>query len=441
MNSLTLKYIKIFSFGIMMSSILHINAEFKTIPYNLFFSVKEYKIKPFKLAKVFKFKALPVLTYNHYDRFSIGLIHFNHILDRKKHNYVIMPVYSFKSKKWNGYFNYHYFKKIKSNQFNSLKTGVQGQLFGTVSYDINSNRYYRLNPFIELNDDYTLKEFIKGKNNYIKNIRLDWVHTGIINKYYELKDTLNNPLLFAYPSVNYFNFIKLSHTFSNFNNDKFPFLINSNIEVAKSFRGPSVSQWAKLWVNLKGKYIFEKKKYFKSSFFAGIFLYQNQFVYGNHQFNAVNVGANDYRMQQVLMGRQENYFTNSLFSRQIIDGNNSSMRHTLYYVNNDKWMLSSNNEITLPGKIPFNLYLDLNYTQSIYYSTNGKNYNKPEIAATMGLNLPIFKEVVEFFMPFYFTKNISSIANKNRFSYGGFKFNINKLHPLDWKINALKNPL
>ncbi len=412
------------------------------IPYKNLSLDNNFKIKPLKLVKVLKFKVLPVVTYNVYDNFSIGLIHFNHLLFRKTHNYAIMPVYSFKNKRWNGYFNYHYFKKIKIHSFNSIKTGIQGQLFGTISYDDKSNQYYRINPFIELNNDYTLRELIKGQNKIISNWRLDWVHTGMTQKYYELKDTLNKPITFEYDNVHFFNFIKLSHSVTNYNNDKFPFQIKSNLEFAQSFRGASsVSQWAKLWVNLKGKYFFDKKKYLKSSFFAGLFLINNQYVWANHQFNVVNVGYNDYRKQQVLMGRQENYFTNSMFSRQVIDGNNESMRHSYLFVNNDKWMLSSNNEITLPGIIPFNLYLDLNYTQSIYYSTNGKNYNKPEISTTIGLNLPIFKEVVELFIPFYFSKNIQVLANKNRFSYGGFKLNLNKLHPMDINSNALKNPL
>lgn len=405
------------------------------------FNENSLKIRPLKVVKLLKFKVLPVVTYNYIDQFSIGLLHFNHLLERKKHNYVIMPVFSLKNKTWNGYFNYHYFKRVKKNQFNSIKTGIQGQLFGTSSFDNKLNSYYRVNPFFELKNDHTLKDQIKGKKKLESIIRLDWVHTGITQKYYELRDTLNNPLLFNYPSVHFFNFIKLSHNINNFNNEKFPFQINSHVELAQSFRALPKSQWIKMWLNIKGKYYFEKKKYFKSSFFAGLFIKHNDFVWGSHQFNSVNTGRNDYTMQQVLIGRQEYYFTNSIFSRQIIDGNNTSMRHVLFFVNNDKWMLSSNNEITLPGIIPFNLYLDLNYTQSIYYSTNGKNYNKPEIAATMGLNLPLFKDVIEFFMPFYFTKNIQTIANKNRFSYGGFKLNLNKLHPMDFSKNVLKNPL
>jgi hypothetical protein len=80
-------------------------------------------------------------------------------------------------------------------------------------------------------------------------------------------------------------------------------------------------------------------------------------------FASGNGSRQDYLAENAMIGRGENYFDKTIFGQQLLEMN-GNLRTVLPVVtgeNTDKWMIAINNEITMPGKIPFNLFFDMSF--------------------------------------------------------------------------------
>ncbi len=177
-------------------------------------------------------------------------------------------------------------------------------------------------------------------------------------------------------------------------------------------------------------FINNKKKYFNSSLFLGLFISKNQNANYLYNFRNVNNSIYDYQYNQILLGRNEDFFIgDNPWKRQIIDANNQSMRFVQNTFSNNRWMISQNNDLALPGYIPFKIYFDWSYIQQMVHSNVGVIYNKPEFLYSVGLSWPILDESVEFFVPLIYSKNLYFTTPKNPLNFYGFKLNLNKLSP------------
>ena len=365
----------------------------------------------------------PILGYNYYDQLYVGAAIFNRSIFRKKLEYILMPAYAFGSKKMVGYGKINAVILPHSPSVYRIETGVQGQSFG-MRYFSHENQYYRTNPYLKL----FLKHHQKISDRFIKQVQLNLYHTGLLKSTYLNDD--NTKL--GFPNNYFYNYCKLSYRFE----DKHPlnnFSLQMNAEAGANYKfGPLQNQYIKTWLNGTFKHQFAKKKFFKSNIYAGIFLYKKGKIV-TQQFNlSSDPDVRDYLYNEVFIGRSEDFFSNNIFGRQISNYNNY-IRNILPTSSANNWIISSTNEMSIPGDIPIRIYLDAGYFQ--YYSTlmNGsKRLNAPEIFATAGVTISAFKETLEIFIPILQSSQFKSIVKYKNYTFTdliGFRLNINQLDP------------
>ena len=334
-----------------------------------------------------------------------------------------MPAYAFGSKKMVGYGKINAVILPHTPSVYRIETGVQGQSFG-MRYFSHENQYYRINPYLRL----FLKHHHKISDRFVKQIQLNLYHNGLLKSNYMYDDSTK----LGFPSSYFYNYCKLSYRFE----DKHPlnnFSFQMNAEAGANYKfGPLQNQYFKTWLNATFKHQFAKKKFFKSSIYAGTFLYEK----GKNtiqQFNlSNNVDARDYLYNDVYMGRSEDFFDNNIFSRQI-SSNNNYIRNVLPTLSANNWIISSSNEMSIPGDLPVRVYLDAMCFQYYSITTNNiKTLSAPEIFATAGVTISAFKETLEIFIPILQSSQFKSIIKYNNYSFRdliGFKLNINQLDP------------
>ncbi len=376
---------------------------------------------PFKLplnnAKI-NMNLSPIIGYNLYDQFYAGAMLFNRTIFRNKFEYNIMPAYSFAKNKLIGFaqLNSLFWRNNGISKFTEF--GIIGQQFGT-DFNAQSNQYFKINPYFRIHFKH------KNPSLYKSNLNLAWTHTGLENQFRTLLDSSNNPIQLE--NFNFFNYLKLEHIFK-FTNAITPTTIRTYAEYGYNYKfGVRNSEYIKIGAELRLKqYLSKDNKYFKTRTFAGIFAHQKGNT-GLQNFYVTN--AIDYTYQQALIGRNETQFSNNIFGNQIID-NESNIRAVVPMSQSSNWIISSNNEITLPGKIPFNIYFDAAFYQIPVGTSTGIKYSKAELYYVSGLSLPIFEDIFEIYLPVYYSKNININSNQiialNKI---GFKLNLNKLNP------------
>ncbi len=365
----------------------------------------------------------PIVGYNLYDQLYAGAVIFNRSLFRKKYEYTLMPAYAFGSKSMVGYGKINGLFFPQSNVIQKIETGVQGQSFG-MRYLSHENQYYRINPYLRI----YLKPHHKLNEQYEKLLQLNFYNTGLRDKTYSYDDSTIN----RFPEYYFFNYINLSYRYEN----KHPinsFSYQLNAEGGSNYKfGPNQNQYIKTWVNAEYKYQYAKKKFFKTTFFAGLFLYEKGNVSSQQFFLFGNNGSRDYLFNQALLGRSESNSSNTIFNRQIIS-TNGNMRNILPSAAAHKWMISCNNEISLPGALPLRIYLDAGvFKYNFITSTSNTNITRPELYATGGFIINAFKETLQIFIPLVQTKQLKKTAsdlNYNFIDLIGFKLNLNKLEP------------
>ncbi len=363
----------------------------------------------------------PIMGANYYDKLYLGAAFYNRTLFRHKFEYIAIPAYAFGSKKMVGYGKINYLIFPKSKRLFKTEAGVQGQSFG-LKYFSHQNQYYRINPY--------LKFYFKHKGSVNdqmdKQLLLNFYHTGLQSTTYLIKDSI--------PAAYFFNYYKLTYSIENKKAIN-SYLIKLNTEYGYNYKfSPGANSYLKIWANGDYKYNYAPKKFFKSSVFAGLFLYKKGDISRQEFYMSGNSGERDYLYSEALAGRSENIFDNNIFGHQVINVN-GNMRNILPSVPTDRWMISAANEISLPGLIPFRIYADLcvyNYLQIINTSSGIiQRMTKPKVHATAGITLPLFHELLEIFVPIFQSKQFLQF---NQYNYSiansiGFKLNLNKLDP------------
>ncbi len=363
----------------------------------------------------------PILGYNYYDKFYLGAAIFNRTMFRKKMEYSLLPAYAFGSKTMVGYGKLNFRFLPLNKKIYKIETGIQGQKFG-----INTNQYYRLNPYLQFN--------FKHKNIATKtienNLLINLYHIGLLQSQYFYLDS-NNQKVFQNLNPNAFmNVVKASYQFENkhkINNWGFA----THLEYGYNYKfNPMATQYGKTWLTGKYHYQYAKNKYLQTDIMAGVFLFTKGNIAMQQFFVGGNNAATDYLYNEATISRSENALSKNLIGHQITNSRNN-MRNIFNIAYNDKWLISCNNEVSLPGIIPLNIYADFAYAQSTFINGNtGQiNYNPAELYTTVGLVLPIYKNVFELFAPIYKSKQFDTFKNYNFAENIGFKLNLNALHP------------
>ncbi len=382
---------------------------------------------PFSLPRYHTVTAVnvcPAIGFNYYDKYYAGAVLFNRTLFRNRFEYILMPAYSFRNERMIGYGRLNLHLLTGAKRVYKVEGGLQGQSFGARIGQI--NQYYRLNPYVRL--------YIKRRDEtpWMKHreLHLNVYHTGMTDPYNHYADTNGMAFRVALPTQYFSNYLRLSHLWIS-DHPIYPYHVKWHAEYAYNYKfGPLENTYLKTWVNAWFKYVFAaRNKFFKTDFFAGVFLMSKGGIDNRRFYLSGNNGNNDYTYSEAMLGRNEGYGSEVLLGRQVIDIN-GNMRNILPLPGTDKWMLALANEVSLPGFIPLRIYLDLGYYPSTVRMNNTLVYTDPELYTTAGVLLPLFKGRLEFFAPFYQSSQFDyNMARKGFLNSIGFKLRLNALDP------------
>jgi hypothetical protein len=292
-----------------------------------------------------------------------------------------------------------------------LETGIKFQRFGNNFAE--PSTYQKIQPYL-------LLQF--NKKEYASN--------SIQVNYFSLTndaEIFNQNLLGEY--------IRATYT-RNYIHPIFPNKFEFNLE---NKHNSKATNYTKIASSLKLKvHLNKQNKYIKTRLFAGLFLNKTGDIYSQSFFASGNGSRQDYLAENALIGRGENYFDKTIFGQQLLEMN-GNLRTVLPVVigqNTDKWMIAINNEITMPGKIPFNLFFDMSFypAKKEVNTIAGKeiSYNNT-LVYVGGISLPLIENHFEIYFPLLYSSPYddllkNGILNNRRI---GFRLNLNALNPFD----------
>jgi hypothetical protein len=374
---------------------------------------------------VLHFNVLPAIGYNFYDKLYLGALVTNQNLFKRNIQLTGLSAYSFYTKRWVGYGQLNLLLLRNKSVFKSLETGIQGQSFGINTFST-ANQYSRINPYLKLKFKHQKFDIINS------GIDLNFYHTDLMNRSKDLIDSIGqiikivfNPYLFNYIKLNYH--YEMSHAI-------IPFKLSVFAEHGYSQQSlSSAANYIKVGFMGDLKYYFSKgNKHYKMRVFAGKFLNTSGNISRQNFFLSANTGRQDYLYEDVLLGRSEGYSDNNIFGQTLIN-RNGNMRINLPLSGTDRWMIAMNNELTLPGKLPFNIFYDLGVFETpVTTNNNVIRYGKATQYGVAGISIPIIQDIFEIYYPFIYSKSIKEIYTINVLDANNImiKLNLNINQPI-----------
>ncbi|MCK4664944.1 MAG: M1 family metallopeptidase [Bacteroidales bacterium] len=370
----------------------------------------------FKKAEPFKLKFLgiienpdntqinfsPLIGWNNYNKLMIGSIFYGAVIPTQKLEYQILPFYSYENKDFAGYSNFNYYIFPNNNFIQNIKIGLSSSRYAFYYDNVN---FQKFKP--NINIEFKKKNSKSTKENYLYN---DLIYvTNSSEKLY------NDSTVYSY-------FYNGRFTHEN-NRTLNPYSVNLNIQAGKGF----VKSWIESFYTISYK---KPKKGFNIRLFAGKFLYNADYYYGNYNFRLSGwTGQNDYTFENVYIGRMENIINesdNHLLSQQFVKNDGGFSVYTLLGQTNN-WLASINLNTTLPFLIPLKPYLNLAAYNYIHNSPKSIQY-----VFESGIEISIIPDIFEIYFPVLMSEDIkyqSDFITDNYWQKIRFILNFNELNP------------
>ncbi len=407
----------------------------KKIKFISFFSFKDTdKFNYFSLA--------PILGYNQYDKLQIGFIRHNYQLPIGRFKFATALLYATGSKKFNVLSNTEYTWRNKGH-FRAIDAGFSVAKFTMDDFTPDNSAtiklaFRKLAPYIKL----TLNE----KDALSTVTRFVQLRTFIINEdglNFKTVITPNDTSLEVSKtnSTRYLNQLKLGISNSR---ALYPYKGELQIEQAADF----------VRVAFTGNYFFNyanQQGGLKVRVFAGKFFYtggktiSKQFATDRYHLNMTGPnGYEDYTYSNYFLGRNE--FEGIASQQVMIRDGGFKVRTNLLSAKigkTDNWLAAANFNTTIPAnlnplsalpiKIPLHFFVDI----GTYAEAWQKNAATPRFIYDAGLQLSLFAETVNIYIPLFYSKEFKdyfkSTLGDKRFwkqvslSIDLFNFNQNKI--------------
>ncbi len=389
----------------------------------------------------------PALGFNNYDKFMLGLGLYNSLIPRKKLEYSLFPMFSFKNKALVGLGSISY-TIYPQNTFQSISFGIGGASFheGFVRSRVDSIGSSVLNeePFrwgkIAPRVDFIFKE--KSARSKITK-RLTLRHINIRKSNLLANKTDTTLLHFTSPSsINTNSYYVNELRFDFYNGRRIsPYNLFALIHQGKDF--------GKL--SLGGSYAFNyrnSRKRTKLGFFAGAFLYDNlnQFK-DNFKFSLPGInGRKDYTYDQVFFGRND---LSGLNVQQMARFNTGRFkvpvngRGANEIGTSNQFMAALNLDIDLPVRfLPISVYANVGYYQPETFTITLPDGSTEErtlagindnILYEAGVALKIIPNQFEIYFPIGLSPDFSNALDLNAPKYTqriSFMINFPTLNPI-----------
>ncbi len=392
------------------------------------------KLEPFKFNFIGAFENpkysyinyLPIAGFNFYNKWMVGAAIHNYGAYGKKFDYILAPMFSFKTKNLTGmgnisvnYFPKHTFEKIsvgtelKSFAYDRFETKLLNELNST-NFESPIFTYYRASPFIHFNiKPLSARSLIKQSIRYTSN--------NIWREIYNTDELIN----FSSKGI-----VKTQDF--KFVNDLTYSLINKRLIDPYNFTAQvqHTDKMAKIGLTLNYFITVSKNNQFKISAFAGTFFAGNTSDRAPYQFRMSGFnGYHDYLYQNIFLARKEfNGLGFAQFAEQ--DG---AFKVWTPLGQTTQWLTAVHVVTPRIFKLPFKVFGEIG-------TADGRSFNEEKVLYCAGLNITIIKNIVDIYIPLLYSNDIKKtldLNNKKFWDTLRFTFNI---HTLEFK-NVAKNNL
>ena len=359
----------------------------------------------------------PIMGYNLYNGYMLGLAYYNHVLFEKKFETEMAPMYAFGNRTISGIANMR-FNLHPENLFSNINIGFKSQRFA-YEKNIFTNNYTKFAPFINLD---LKKKYATSPYQH----RLTYRYVQIYKQTSLNADGSNASVQ---QHVNY-GVHDLSYQFSN-SNALYPMLVKVNGQTNADMQKMSITFTQKIFIN--------NSKYFEIRAFAGKMFYQYQNPPGNNfidyafKMSGWN-GTNDYLYDNLYVGRNE---SSGLAAAQFTETEGAFKVYTLLG-RSSNWLASINIKSPKIFKLPVLLYADIGTSASDGFvpSSTGR------ILYNAGIDIVIARDIFEIFVPLVISQNILDYnnftgGNNNLFHQIRFVLNLNKANPFTFIKQAV----
>ena len=359
---------------------------------------------------------VPVVGGNFYNGAMVGMAFHNYGFYEKRFEYLIAPMYAFNTKSPVGFAEFNvnlYPKKVfrhielgakaKTFSYDYYNTKFMNENLGTNFKDLYMN-YYKIAPYVKFeikkNDPTSLiTQYITYTNN---------------NLFTDSLDTR------AYPSFavsgprkkNVYSFInELKYDLTN-KRAIDPFSLQLNLQHTASM--------AKISATLNYKITVGKKHSIDVRLFAGAFLAGNDAERGYYAFRASGYnGWQDYTFEGNYAARNER----SGFGFTQFMEKDGALKIWTPLGQTSQWLTSLNVKSPKFFKLPVKAFADV-------VVCDGRSLNKDKLLWDAGLNLVLWNDIIEVYIPFFYNADIKKTLDLNKVDFLHtirFTFNIHKL--------------
>jgi hypothetical protein len=337
---------------------------------------------------------------------------YNHLLFNKKVEVELSPLYDFKNKTMAGYANINfnfYFNKL----FRKATLGVKSARFAYNSEPEQLN-YNKIAPHLILefkkkNLRTPIKQFIKIRTVILLNEEIKYVKANENADY--LAKKVNNQTVI--PGLTY-------QLINNRTIDPF------NLTMSSEF----IDELQKLSATFNYSISVSERKKISFRLFAGKMIGSNN--NGDYRFRmSGQAGYQDYLYDNFYFGRNASLPN---ISAQQFTETDGAFKVYSPLGQSDDWLIACNIKTPKIFKLPFYIFADA----GMYNATGLKT---PELLYSMGISLPLIKDIIEIYFPILNSKNIDDVQalnNINRYADKiRFTFYLNRANPFELIKNNL----
>lgn len=348
---------------------------------------------------------LPMLGYNIHNGFMLGAGFHNWSIPVRKLEYMIAPMWGFKTQTLNGYANFNY-KITPKKTFQTIDLGVNNAVFAYKPFS-ETYTYYRTKGYLHF--QLKPKTLRSTKRDYI-NLEYTNVVARWLEKVSETEDSTIAKFSSLTKDINY-GFARITYLHENKRVIN-PYSVKVSLE-----RGGNKSDTAywKPGIEINFLKTYNKKgRGFNVRLFAGTFISDDKSNNGLFMYRLGGKnGEFDYGMENALIGRGAN---SGAWSNNLTPGDdNMKLKGNLGNFN--KGFIVLNLSSNLPGKILFRPYADMCFMQDEMFFNSANEAQK--FVYTGGIAMDIIPKMFSIYFPLVQSQVFTNAQNFQQISTFG----------------------
>lgn len=369
---------------------------------------------------------LPILGFNEYNQFMLGLGVYNYSFLQRKTEITFAPMYAFGSKTPVGFAEINKNILTKNKSIQQITLTAKAKSFAYNQFDasylnntFNTNlkntylNYYKLSG----NIDIELKK--KNARSHINQ------HIGYTSNLL-LVDKLN----FKFDST---TVDVTTNTNNTIINDLYYTLKNTRAinPYSAKLNFQHNNEFGKVSGEFNYSISFKNSNSLDIRFFAGAFVFGNAQQKGPYRFRMSGFnGYHDYLFDYNFIGRSE---TDGLSFSQFTE-NDGAFKVWTPLGQTSKWILAMNLKSPKVGKLPVRLFADIGASEF------NESLNKDKILYNAGVNITLRKNICEIYIPIFYSADIKTALeanNKSFFETIRFTLNLHNIKPKQIISNSI----